>query len=109
MTDRPAFLTRHEQDVRDHVAELLANGSLDEGNPNVMDAYIDQLLDVEIGRMNAARQAKIAATEVELAGIKVALEQAQVAQQSADDRVADLSRKLAIAQNALLGTNEEAA
>lgn len=104
MTDRPAFLTRHEQDVRDHVAQLLANGALDEGNATAMDAYIDQLLEVEIGRMNAARQTKIAATDVTLAGIKVELQHAQAAERAAQDRVDDLVRKLAVAQGVLLGS-----
>lgn len=107
MSERPAFLARHEQDVRDHIAELLANGALDEGNATAMDAYIDQLLEVEIGRMNSARQAKIAATDKELAGIKVELEHAQSAERAAQARVEDLARKLAIAQEALLGTVQE--
>jgi hypothetical protein len=109
VTDRPAFLTRHEQDVRDHVAQLLGNGALDEGNATAMDAYIDQLLEVEIGRMNAARQAKIAATEVELAGIKVDLQHAQAAECAAQDRVDDLARKLSMAQGALLGNPTDTA
>jgi len=108
VTDRPAFLTRHEQDVRDHVAQLLDIGALDEGNATAMDAYIDQILEVEIGRMNAARQAKIAATDVELAGVKVELQHAQAAERAAQDRVDDLARKLAIAQSALLGTPTDA-
>jgi hypothetical protein len=103
MTDRPAFLTRHEPDVRNHVAQLLTNNALDEGNATAMDAYIDQLLAVDIGRMNAARQKKINDTEMTLAGIRVELQHAQAAERAAQDRVDDLVRKLAIAQGVLLG------
>lgn len=106
-TDLPAFLARHEQDVRDHVRQLLDRDALDEGNAAAMDAYIDQLLHIELGRMSAAHQRDLDDLQMKKAALEVEFRQAEARATEAAQRHADLSDKLARAQATLVGARRE--
>lgn len=99
----PAFMARYKQDVLDHVHELLASGSVDEGNGAVMDAYIDGMLEDHIARMTKAHKAEVGELMAELAASELRLKQAQAREAEEKAVLEGLTTQLREAQDRLVG------
>jgi dsRNA-specific ribonuclease len=98
---RPALMAKYEAEVTQRVNALIAAGALDEGNAQALDAYLDQILEVELGRMRAAHQRdletkrqELAELDTKLAVARFAADEARAARDSAQLQLADAQRML---------------